>query len=820
MISHPFTGRREDRRLITGTGRYTADVNLPGQLHAAFVRADRASALILSVDTSAARAAPGVVAVYTGADLPADQFKTPATLVSYPGVGGMAVALPPRLPFARERVRYIGEEVALVIAHSALAAQDAAALVEIDYQDLPAITHADAAIAPGAALVHATVPGNLAFDYEYGNHAATAAAFTSAQHVVRLTLQSQRVAPCPMEPRACLVAWHADTGFDLHVPNQGQVPMRGGLCQVMGLSPAAVRIHAQDVGGGFGARSAAYLEYPILMWAARALQTPVKWTGTREEQLMTESHGRAINIDAELALDGDGRFRAFRMHWLCDQGAYLTPAGPLINTLNGSLTIGGAYAVTAGYGRHRCVLTNTCPTTAYRGAGRPDMAYAVERLVDEAAAQLGLDRLAIRRKNAIAKDAMPFKNAAGATYDSADFAGLLDQAETHADWAGFAARRTQSAADGKLRGLGLAMFLEPSGGGNAPKDQVALRFGSRTVDHADGLESIGSSSAGHAAAGGAPLITLHTQSQNHGQGHETVYPEIVAYALGIDPLGVSLSSNDPVSATLVGNGVTGSRSTQQIGSALKLGALEVIKKGIPLAAQRLEAAPGDIEFIDGAYRVKGTDVRLTMSALLTALAAEPRGSAPHPLDTDAEAPLSRAFPSGVHVAEVEIDPDTGATKVCSYVAVDDCGTVINHTLVEGQIHGGVAQGAGQVFGEHGVYDRDSGQWLTGSFMDYYLPRAGLLPKVAAIEHAVPSPTNFLGAKGTGEAGTTGALPTLMNALMDAMRPLGVNHFDMPATPARVWQVLRAVTLNMGTSASVGPVRSRAIKSMPLRTGIR
>ncbi len=792
MNTHPFTGRREDRRLITGTGRYSADVNLPGQLHAAFVRSDRASALIRSVDTSTARAAPGVVAVYTGADLPAGQFKTPATLVSYPGVGGMPVALPPRLPFARERVRYVGEEVALVIAHSALAAQDAAALVEVDYEDLPAITHAEAAVAPGAPLVHDTVPGNLAFDYEYGNQAATAAAFASAQHVVRLTLQSQRVAPCPMEPRACLVVWNAATGFDLHVPNQGQVPMRGGLCHVMGLVPTQVRIHAQDVGGGFGARSAAYLEYPILMWAARELKAPIKWVGSREEQLMTEAHGRAINIEAELALDRNGTFRAFRMHWLCDQGAYLTPAGPLINTMNGSLTIGGAYAVAAGYGRHRCVLTNTCPTTAYRGAGRPDMAYAIERLVDEAAVQLGLDRLAIRRTNAIAKDAMPYKNAAGATYDSADFAGLLDKAEHHADWAGFATRRTHSEAQGKLRGLGLAMFLEPSGGGNAPKDQVALRFGSRAVDAADELDSGGSGGAGTAATGGLPLITLHAQSQNHGQGHETVYPEIVAHALGIDPLGVSLSSNDPVSATLVGNGVSGSRSTQQIGSALKLGALEVIRKGIPLAAQRLEAAPDDIEFVDGAYCVKGTDVRLTMHALLSALAALPRDGAPHPLDSDAEAPLSRAFPSGVHMAEVEIDPETGATRVCSYVAVDDCGTVINHTLVEGQIHGGVAQGAGQVFGEHGIYDRDSGQWLTGSFMDYYLPRAGLLPRVAAIEHAVPSPTNFLGAKGTGEAGTTGALPTLMNAMVDAMRGLGIHHLDMPATPARVWRTLNRV----------------------------
>ncbi len=779
-MSTPFTGRREDRRLITGTGRYTDDINRAGQLYAAFLRADRASALIRALDTSAARAAPGVVAVYTGADLAATAFKTPATLVSYPGRDGSAVNLPPRLPLARGQVRYAGEEVALVLAHSAAAAHDAAALIEVDYEDTPAVAHPQDASAPGAALVHATVPGNLVFDYEYGSEAAAAQAFAAAEHTVRLQLDSQRVAPVPMEPRACLVEFDAASGaFDVHVPNQGQISMRGGLCHILGLTPDKLRIHAQDVGGGFGARSAAYMEYVILMWAARTLNASIKWTGTRAEQMLTESHGRAVVIDAELALDRDGSFRAFRMHWLCDQGAYLTPAGPLINTMNGSLTIGGAYAVTAGYGRHRCVLTHTCPTTAYRGAGRPEMAYAVERLVDEAAAQLGLDRVAIRRKNAIAKAAMPYKNAAGAIYDSGDFAGLMDQAMTHADWAGYAARRSATQARGKLRGLGLAMFLEPSGGGGAPKDQIALRFDT------------------------SGALILHAATQNHGQGHETVYPEFVAQLLGIDAARITLRTDDPLSAALIGNAVTGSRTTQQLGSAFKAGALEVIRKGKQLAAARLEAAPEDIEFDAdragaadagstaatgaGRYRVKGTDLGITLTALIEAY----RSSTPHPLDTDAEAPLSRAFPSGVHVAEVEIDPDTGVTTLCSYVAVDDCGTVLNHTLVEGQIHGGLAQGAGQVFGEQCVYQRSSGQLLTGSLMDYTMPRAGMLGNVKAVEHSVPSPTNLLGAKGTGEAGTTGALPTLMNAIVDALRPHGIAHFDMPATPARVWQALRA-----------------------------
>jgi carbon-monoxide dehydrogenase large subunit len=760
MAPPPFNGRREDLRLISGQGRYTADVNLPGQYYAAFLRADRAHALIRAIDTAAARAAPGVVAVYTAADTEPGAFKAPGTLVGYPGRGGSRVLVPSWLPLARERVRYVGEEVALVVADSSLAAQDAAGLITVDYDDLPAVAHPEDAIKPGAPQVHDSNPGNQVFDYEYGNEAATAAAFAAAPHTVRLKLDSQRVAPCPMEPRACVVSYDGGA-FDLHVPNQGQAMLRPGLCHMLGLEPSQVRIHAQDVGGGFGARAGPYMDMLILMWAARKLGRAIKWTGTRAEQLATEAHGRALTIEAELALDGDGRFRAFRMHWICDQGAYLTAAGPLINTMNGSLTLGGAYAVTTGYGRHRCVLTNTCPTTAYRGAGRPDMAYAVERLVDEAAVKLGMDRVAIRRLNAIPKEAMPFKNAAGIAYDSGDFAGLLDRAVEAADWAGFAARRAQSQAQGKLRGLGLALFLEPSGGGGAPKDQVALRFAP------DGT------------------LKLHAVTQSHGQGHETVFPELVGATLGIPAEQIVLDTADPMTASLIGNGVVGSRTVQQFGSAFKLGALDVIRKGTLLAARRLEAAPDDIEFVDGTYRVKGTDVSIAMADLIT----ECRGQSPHPLDADAEVPLSRAFPSGVHVAEVEIDPDTGHSSIASYVAVDDCGTVLNHTLVEGQIHGGLAQGAGQVFGEHGIYDRETGQWLTGSFMDYTMPRAGLLPAVRAIEHGTPSPTNFLGAKGTGEAGTTGALPTLMNALVDALRPLGIAHLDMPATPARVWQAI-------------------------------
>ncbi|MBL8382154.1 MAG: xanthine dehydrogenase family protein molybdopterin-binding subunit [Burkholderiales bacterium] len=757
-----FTGRREDRRLVTGAGRYTADLDLPGQLHAAFVRADRASARIRAIDCARARAAAGVAAVFTGADLADTAFRTPGTMVSYPGRGGAAIIVPPRLPFARDRVRFVGEEVALVLAETRHAAEDAAALIDVDYEDLPAVAHPEDAIRPGAPLVHESVPGNVVFDFEYGDEAATAAAFAAAAHVVRLRLDSQRVAASPMEPRATLVAYDAASdSFDLSTPNQGPTMMRPGLVHMLGLAPGQVRIHAQDVGGGFGARSGAYMDHVILMWAARALGRPVKWVGSRADQFMVEAHGRAIVIDAELALDADGTFRAFRMHWVADQGAYLTAAGPLINTMNGSLTIGGAYQVATGYGRHRCVLTHTCPTTAYRGAGRPDMAYAVERLVDEAAAQLGLDRIALRLKNAIPRQAMPFRNAAGATYDSGDFPALMQRAVEASDWAGFAARRAQSAARGRLRGLGVALFLEPSGGGAAPRDQAALRM------TADGR------------------VLLHAVTQNHGQGHETVFPEIVARVLGLPAERIELVTDHPVSAALMGNGVVGSRSMQQFGSAFHLGALEVVKKGRLLAARHLEAAAEDIEFADGSYRVKGTDLRVSLAALIVAHG----GSAPHPLDADGEVGLTRAFPSGAHVAEVEIDADTGAVSIARYVAVDDCGNVINPTLAEAQLHGGIAQGAGQVLGEHAAYDRATGQLLSGSFMDYVMPRAGTLPAVETLELCVPSPTNVLGAKGAGEAGTTGALPVLMNAIVDALRARGIAHLDMPASPARVWQAL-------------------------------
>lgn len=767
MGASQFHGRREDARLVTGHGRYTSDVDLPNQLHAVFVRADRAHAIIKSIDTSAAKAHPGVVAVFTSADT--GPMKPQGQAVNYPSREGKPIIVPPRHPFATDRVRYVGHEVALVVAESLLAAQDAAELVMVDYDDLPAIASLAEAARPGAQRVHDEAPGNVVFDWDYGDPLATDAIFKNAPHTLKLRIASQRVTAVPMEPRACVAAYDAARDvWDIYVTNQGMAGFRPGLAVNLGTTPDKIHVHAQDVGGGFGARTQAYADHAVLAWATKRLGRPVKWTATRGETFATEFCGRGIDIDGELAFDQDGTLLAMRTLWSCDQGAYLTGAGPLTNTQNGYMGLGGVYRMKAGYGRHLLYVTNMVPQAPYRGAGRPEAAYIVERMVDEAAVKLGMDRAAIRRKNFIPADAYPYKNPAGCAFDSGNVTALLDRALELGDWAGFAKRRAESKARGMLRGIGLATFVEPSGGGAAPKDQIAIRIQ------------------------GNGEVVLHSASQSHGQSHETMFPRIVAQTLGLSESQVRLETDHAVARTLMGNSVVGSRSTMILGSAYKLGAIEVIKKGTTLAAKKLEAAPEDIEFKLGpdglgAYAVKGTDRRVTMAALI----AEHAGGATHPLDADAEQPIVRAFPTGAHVAEVEIDPATGVTSILKYTAVDDCGVVMDHTLATGQLHGAVMQGAGQVLGEHCHYDPATGQLLAGSFMDYFMPRAGLVDEIVTDDVNVPSPSNPLGVKGVGEAGCVGALPTLMNAIVDALRPLGIHHLDMPATPARVWAAIQA-----------------------------
>jgi carbon-monoxide dehydrogenase large subunit len=517
------------------------------------------------------------------------------------------------------------------------------------------------------------------------------------------------------------------------------------------------------VGGAFVARTAPFPEYPVLMLLAKQLRRPVKWLSTRSEDFLTDNHGRAVSLKGELAYDENGRFLAFRTHWLCDSGAYLAPAGVLTNSRNG-LSIGaGVYHVEAMYGRHQQVMTNTAPTNAYRGAGRPEANYILERLVDEAAVRLGVDVLELRRRNLIKKTQFPYKTHTGMTFDSGDYPGLVARIKQESDYKGFAARRRQSRKAGKLRGIGTAVFVEPSGGGGIRKDEVAVLF-----------EKDGS-------------VVLHNVAGPSGQSHETVFPAMVARWLGIDAERITLRSGDPDGPHLQGNPSIGSRSAMSQGSAYKVAADIIIDKARKIAADELEASVDDLVFVDGVFTIAGTDRRITMTRVIEKSCA----LMPSPLDTIAERGVSQAFPSGAHVVEVEIDADTGAVDVVRYTAVDDIGTVINQVLADGQIVGGIVQGAGQVFGEYCQYDEADGQLLTGSFMDYCAPRAHLIPEVALFNHVVPSPNNPLGAKGVGETGSTGSLPACMNAVIDALRTVGVTHFDMPATPSRIWSAIAA-----------------------------
>jgi carbon-monoxide dehydrogenase large subunit len=518
------------------------------------------------------------------------------------------------------------------------------------------------------------------------------------------------------------------------------------------------------VGGAFGIRSDAYVEYCAAVLAAKTLGRPIKWVSSRSETFVSDYHGRAARLGGELALDRDGRFLAIRFNWIVNSGAYLSQPGPLINTMTATAHVGNAYRIPAIFGRHRLALTNTTPTSAYRGAGRPNVSYLVERLVETAARETGIDRIELRRRNLIPKDAFPYQTPIAAfVYDSGDPPGLLELAVKHSQWKTFEARRAQAARRGKLRGIGCAIFIEPSGGGASPREQAAIRFD---------------------AVGNARVYALAGPS---GQGHETVFPEIVAEVLGMDAQRIALRASDPLGPKLAGEGTISSRSMISHGGAMVHAAREVIRKGLTLAAVELKADPQDVVFERGRYRARGRAASIGIAEL----AAKCAGASPHPLDAQGEIELKRSFPGGAHVAEVEVDPDTGVILIERYVAVDDCGRVLNHVLLEGQIHGGIVQGLGQVLGEHCIYDRASGQLLTGSFMDYFMPRVSVLRDARLYDHSVPSPNNPLGAKGGGEAGTTGAVPAAANAVLDALRPLGIDRLDLPYTPARVWHAISA-----------------------------
>ncbi len=768
-------GRLEDARMLTGSGRYVQDWNLPQQAHGAFLRSDRPHARIVSVDATAARAMPGVLAVLTGEDVKAAGYKPLPAFAPMKGRNGMDLIIPPRPTLALGRVRFVGEPVALVVAETAMQAQDAAEAVMVDYEDLPAVFESRDALGAGAPLIHNEVPGNMALDFEGGNQAATDAAFASAAKVVRLDAYHTRVVGNPMEPRTCIGSYDPATEmYYLHTCTQGASVMRGQLSTVLGVPPEKIRVVAEEVGGGFGVRFNLYPEYCAALLAAKTLGRPVKWVGSRSEVFLSDEQARDVVHRSEMALDANGRILGMRFDYACNLGAYIAPTGAFVNTLNLVNVISGVYDVQAVYVHARLAFTNTIPTAAYRGAGRPVASYAVERLVDEAARQSGIDPAEFRRRNLVPKAKFPYKIVSGFEYDCGDFEGVLDEALAAADWRGFDKRRAESVARGRLRGRGIANYIEATGGGGmAPHDEVRVRFGANAS------------------------ITLEATSHSHGQGHETVFAQIVGAELGVPMESIRLRTAD-ADQHLIGNPTGGSRSLHGVGSVMQLAAREVVKKGMDLAAEELETAVADLEFSAGEYRVKGTDRKISM----VALANKHAGAKPHPLDTDFATRFGSTFPNGCHIAEVEIEPETGEIEIVSYVACDDAGNIINHQLVEGQMQGGITQGAGHILGEQAVYDRDTGQLLTGSFMDYTMPRAVLVNGLRVLHHPVPTASNPLGAKGVGEAGVTGSMPCLMNAILDALRCAGVTHFDMPATQARVWEALQAAKSGKGNAHSV------------------
>ncbi|HYC44043.1 MAG TPA: xanthine dehydrogenase family protein molybdopterin-binding subunit [Burkholderiales bacterium] len=749
--------RLEDLRLITGAGTYASDWSLPGQLYGHFVRCDRAHAKIVSIDADAALRAPGVAGVYTGEDAVKAGYTRPAIFLNFPGKEGMQARIPERPALAHGCVRFVGEPVALVVADSPLAAQDAAELIEIEYEELAVVIDPEKALAPGAPLLHDDVSGNMPFEFEAGDAAAVDAAFAKAAHVTKVKVESNRVVPSPMEPRACLVAYDANADdYTVHVCVQGVNMMKRQLAAYTRLPEEKFRVMARDVGGGFGQRSTAYGEYCALLIAAKATGKPVKWVSSRTEAFLSDTHGRGNIVEAELALDGDGRFTAMRLDWIADMGGYVTPAGPVSHIRNPATCLTGVYRIPALYGRWRLALTNTAPIAAYRGAGRPDIAYVIERLVSAAAAETGVDAAELRRRNFIPADAFPYKTPTGSTYDNADLPGLLAKALDVADWRGFAKRRAATEKSGKLRGLGIATVIENTGAGMYPKDEIELE-----VD-ANGI------------------VTAYSVAHSQGQGHETTFAMMVAKRLEIPAERVRVREGVQ-GRTIVGNHTGGSRTMVGAGTVCHMAAEKLVQQGTALAAEELGLEPSQVTYSNGEF--KGPEPGMTLS--LAELAKR------RPFTAKGEGTFGSTFPNGCHIAEVEIDPETGVTRIASYVTVDDCGVVVNHTIVEGQMHGAVAQGAGQVFGEHAQYDAETGQLLTATFSDYYMPRSDLLPQIRMAEHPTASRVNPLGIKGMGESGCTASLPALVNAVLDALRPLGVKHLDMPLTTPKVWAAIAA-----------------------------
>jgi len=759
--------RVEDQRFLTGTGRYTDDISMPGQLYLYVLRSVHAHADIKSIDISAAKAAEGVVGVVLAKDIEALGFGALTCEVVAPHKDGKPVAAPNRPILAKDRVLYVGEPVAAVVADTLANARDAAELIEIDYAVRPAVSTMGAALAPGAVELHPEAPGNLITHWELGDKAATDAAFAKAAKVVTIDVVNSRIAPTAMEPRSGIAQYDAKTQrFTLTQGNQGSHYMRNTLSRlVLKVPEDQVRVISPDVGGAFGMKNFVFHEVSCCLAAAKLFGKPVKWTGDRTESFLNDTHARDQTNHAELALDAKGTFLGLRVTTTGNVGGYSSYYGCMVPTFAEQAMMVGAYKTPAAYVDVKLVMTNTTPVDAYRGAGRPEAAYLIERLVEKAAHEMNIPSPELRRRNFIPADAFPYTTALGYHYDSGRYEELMDAALRRADAAGFPARQAAAKKQGKLRGLGISYYVESCSGFGT--DQPKMSFDKN----------------GH--------LTIHIGTQSNGQGHETVYAQIAADAFGIPIERVTVKQGDSDDLP-AGGGTGGSRSIPVGGSAVKNTAIKMIEQGAAMAAELLETAPVDITFENGVFRVAGTDRKASLQDVIAAsFDAKRRPSVANEglLGNEAFTPPGSTFPNGCHVCEVEVDEATGVTQIVRYTIQDDLGMAVNPLLMAGQIYGGAVQGIGQALLEEAVYDVD-GQLTTASFNDYSMPRADSMPTFDFAYTEVPTPNNALGAKGAGEAGTIGATPAVANAVIDALRTIGVAQLEMPYTPLKVWQAIQ------------------------------
>jgi carbon-monoxide dehydrogenase large subunit len=759
--------RKEDQRFLTGTGTYTDDVTLDGQAYLYVFRSPFAHGSITSLDVDEARNADGVLAVYTAKELADAGINDLYGAGIPPGpAGGPREPLRQRA-LARDKVRYVGEPVAAVVAESYAQARDAAELIWLDVDELDAVVTPLRALSDGAPTIHDEAPGNLYGILDYGNAEATEQAFADADHVVEVEIINNRLAPTALEPRACNMSF-ADGVLTVLQGSQGVHNLRDRLAEATNLAPEAIHVISPDVGGGFGLKYFLQCESVVAAHASIALGRPVKWTADRTESFLADTHGRDHQSNASFALRGDGRILAMRATVTATFGAYCSQVGPIIPWFGASMST-GCYDIPTAYIDVRLVLTNTTPVDAYRGAGRPEASYLVERLMDKAAMSIGIAPDELRRRNFIKAEQFPYSTVTGQSYDSGDYSRVMDAGLGRADWQGFTERKARSVASGKLRGIGMSYYVE-----------ICSGLGSETV---------------HVRVEENGRITALLGTQATGQGHETTYSQIMADMLGVNSEIIDIVQGDTRKVP-TGFGTVGSRSMAIGGSSLIRSTEALIESGRQMAAEQLEAALADIEFGHGEFRIAGTDRSLTLAEVARASYDDqlrPEGVSAGLAEAVEFTPEAGTFPNGCHVCELEVDPETGIVEILRYTVEDDVGVVINPLLLEGQVMGGVAQGLGQAIGEHAVYDPESGQLLTATFMDYTMPRADTMPDMDFHYTEVPSPRNPIGVKGAGEAGTVGAPAAYMNALVNALSERGIDHVDMPATPCKVWELLQSAS---------------------------